>query len=341
MELCFTEQISNLGLVDINAHSGCMNNVKSVMIAAGTTTMPAVGDVDGDGLFEVLTANASGELTLYNWDGYPTSNCWPMYQHDSHRTGFFDSGRSGNGFDIELVEMDLIQAVRGNPGNLLLSIEVTGVDQISRNHFAIEAVVNERTFSIIQETERINHNLSFSHIIQSNLTPSVATEIDIQDNQTAVAIYSGRNLIATERFPLTEGIHEISVTIPESYTNTLVAVIDPRNMFIETDETNNTQSVESNITYSVSDFDISLQSPSDMISATVFVPDGSTKGISFSVYSADGRLQSSSLTQSLAPGTHRIDLSPRCEGNQIPSGVYFVHINIMGEEPMIRRVVLL
>ena len=48
-----------------------------------------------------------------------------------------------------------------------------------------------------------------------------------------------------------------------------------------------------------------------------------------------------SLTQSLAPGTHRIDLSPRGEGDQIPSGVYFVHINIVGEESIIRRVVLL
>lgn len=169
-------------------------------------TAPAVGDVDGDGFYEVLTANSSGELTLYDWGGNPASNCWPMYQHDSHRTGFFNSGRPGGEFDIELVETNLIKVVVGNACDLLLSIEVTGVDQISRNHSANETVVNERTSSTIQEAELINHNLIFSHNNQSNLISSGTNEIDTQDNQITVAVYSGRNLIATGRFPLTEGI---------------------------------------------------------------------------------------------------------------------------------------
>lgn len=304
-------------------------------------TAPVVGDVDGDGLYEVLTANGSGELTLYDWDGNPTSSCWPMYQHDPHRTGCFNSGRSGIGFDVELLAMDLIQAVSGNPLNLLLSIEVTGVDQMPRNHYADEVMVDESTSSILQETHMVYPNQRLPRDIQSNLISSNTAEIDKQDEQIVAAIYSGGNLIATERFPLIDGPHEISVTLPDSYMSTLIAVIDPGNVLFETDETNNSQTVVRNTTYLASDYAISLRSPSDRICATVLVPDGRTKGISFTVYSIDGRLQSSSPTQSLAPGIHRIDLSFGCDDGQISSGVYFVHVNIDGEETVIRRVVIL
>ncbi|MCK5132851.1 MAG: hypothetical protein KAR40_11940, partial [Candidatus Sabulitectum sp.] len=382
-QLLSEQQISNTGQMSINVHSGCMYNVKSATIAAGTSTQgsivtvpfvgysskyyghdpldymdvlpgfptwtetpswtaPAVGDVDGDGFYEVLTANASGELTLYDWNGKPTSNCWPMYQHDSHRTGFFNSGRSRGGFDIELVETNLIKVVGGNACDLFLTVKVAGADAICGDQADSESHLNDSSYSGVQATESVESCLRSSNRTQSGLMSENSLAVITPEREIPVAVFSGRDIVGAGRIPLVDGLHEVTVLLRESVTSDiLTVVVDPYSSFPEVNEANNSHSVETEVTGSFSDFSVSLQSPSDMISATVVVPDGYTTGISFTLYSLDGRLQSRSMTELLIPGTHRIDLFSGDEGGNIPSGVYLVHINIADEVTMIRKVVVL
>lgn|GEM_PF-6372189 len=308
-------------------------------------TAPAVGDVDNDGLFEVLTSNGSGELTLYEWDGYATANCWPMYQHDTHRTGFFNSGRSLNGFDIELQETEVTRVSGRSPQSISLTVRVTGCSQVQTNQHIEEThlIGNLPDRSVLQcrndEFESDNQSALRGENSISETRPSLETPVS--DHEITIAAFCRGEVIARGSVPLIDGQYRITLPVEESCLAGITVVTDPENRFIEMDETNNTQIVDFSSFGSASDFSITLQSPSANICAAVVLPEGSSMGMTFSVYSLDGRLQSRVQTEALPAGTHMIDLFHGAESTDIPSGVYLVHIEGAGIETLVRKVVVL
>jgi len=52
---------------------------------------PALGDVDGDGMLEVVTANRLGYMTVHDTDGPADGTItWPEWRHDNRNTGNFE-----------------------------------------------------------------------------------------------------------------------------------------------------------------------------------------------------------------------------------------------------------
>lgn len=308
-------------------------------------TAPVVGDVDNDGRFEVLTSNGSGELTLYDWGGFETSDCWPLYQHDPHRTGFFNSGRSLNGFDIELQETECTQISGRAPLSVSLTVRVTGCSQVQTNQHNEETnlIRNLPDRSVIQcqnsEFERIDQRIPGRDNSISETRSSL--EIPRSDHEITIAAFRSGEVIARGCVPLLDGQYRITVPVEESCLAAITVVTDPENRFVEMDETNNSQMVDLFSLGSASDFSITLQSPSANICAAVVLPESCSSGIVFSVYSLDGRLQSRVQTEALSAGNYMIDLFQRDESTDIPSGVYLVYIEGAGVETLVRKVVVI
>ena len=59
---------------------------------------PAMGDIDGDGLLEMVTVGRTGYMFAYDTDG-PADGAitWPEWRHDNHNTGNFEAPLSNGG----------------------------------------------------------------------------------------------------------------------------------------------------------------------------------------------------------------------------------------------------
>lgn len=98
----------------------------------GIYSSPAVGDLDQDGDVEVVCASYDGMLYVYDLGAAfdPERADWPMFQHDTHRTGYY-------GFD----------GVADVESEESLGVVMTGLDQNYPNPFNPETVIAYRISS--------------------------------------------------------------------------------------------------------------------------------------------------------------------------------------------------
>ena len=231
---------------------------------------------------------------------------------------------------------------RGEYG-IFLSVEVTGTDPILVTHSAIDGEIRakEVTLPTVLSAETRQTCLRRSNDYSSTEVCEYLYETVSLFGGISSAVYSNDGLIGSGTIPFAEGLHEITIPIGRNRPNWCTVSIDPENTLFEIDEANNSQSFEIAALNSPTNFSVSIQNPLEILSATVFLPNGCNEGINFAVYSVDGRQQSGNTTEPLPSGTHTINLSPGGDINGIPSGVYFIHMTIPGEDLVIRKVVLL
>ena len=231
------------------------------------------------------------------------------------------------------------------PRSIPLTVRVTGCSQVQTNqrNEGTNRIGNLPDRSIIQcrnsESERIDQRIPGRGNSISETRPSV--EIPGSDHEITIAAFCRGEVIARGCVPLLDGQYRITLPVEDACLAGITLVADPENRFVEMDETNNTQMLDFSSFGSSSDFSITIQSPSANICAAVLLPERSTSGIVFSVYSLDGRLQSRVQTEALSAGNYMIDLFQGAESIDIPSGVYLVHIEGEGIETLVRKVVVL
>ncbi len=309
---------------------------------------PLIVDLDGDGNMECLTSDASGLLTLYEWEGYSTSSGgWPMYQHDPWRTGFYNSQRTDDeDLDFNLLGVEKVIPERRIGGNssitLIAEVEVTG----SSIHAPV--VVDVRASSVpISNTSRavrINNNPS------AEITRTSEAELQVRQRSVdavehdydtvGIALFSGNRVLSSSEFPLYDGIHLIELTIPETgfTADDLVVRVDPDNEYPESAEDNNARATGNLTDNAPPEIRVYMQSPCESIVLNLDLLEPVYSGISIRAYSIDGRLVVEEDLRELASGSHILELSPH---DILPAGLYTIVIKGINEEELIRRVVVL
>lgn len=310
----------------------------------GSWTAPSVGDVDNDGRFEFLTSNQSGELTLYEWDSFATSECWPMYQHDSHRTGFFNSGRSSDGFDVEVVSAQITRSSDSSTDQVVLTVNIFGSSSLTDIRRS-----DEDTNSLVAETASIDQSTDLNHSHRATLNTggdvprSSNALIETVDSRcyVSVAVQCDREEVSTGVIPLVDGRHTITLPVNILSADDYSVIVDPENRLRESDESNNALVLEPNLPRLGAESFITFQNPSTGISATVYLAEALSTGLTFTVYSLDGRVQYETRTEALSTGLHTITLSDDGRNEGIPPGVYFIRVEGMQENEIARKVVVI
>ena len=308
-------------------------------------TAPVVGDTNADGLFELLIANQSGELSLYNWGAYSTSQCWPVYQHDTHRTGYFDSGRASEGFDIELLHIETASVSGSARECYRVLLGISGCEMRQGDQRCTEIINTvDPSQSSISHSRNANHGLNLSRPEASRTRMQSQNADDLASTAlfADVALISHGAVIATGTVPIVNGQQELILSPSDNLRSDCTIVVDPENRFNETDETNNSGTILCSPIETTSGISISVENPCESLAVTMVLPEGDSAGFLCSVYSIDGRLHHQVHTEALSPGVHSIDLAQNGVSNGLPAGVYLVHIEGMSNGiAHVRKVVVL
>jgi len=313
-------------------------------------TAPLIVDLDNDEQMECLTTDASGLLTLYEWEGYSTSSGgWPMYQHDPWRTGYYNKQFSdGEKLDLYLVGVEEVNLEIRRGANvsrtLLAEVEVTG----SGVSAPVVADVRPSSISITSTPQAVQDNNSLSAVsvrtsdikIQQVGQPS-AVIIGNDYDTVKIALFSGNRELSSSEFPLYDGTQVIELAVPsgeEFNSDALVVRVDPGNEYPETAEDNNYKVAGNLAVSSPSITRVYLQSPCESIVLNINLMEAVPGGISIRAYSIDGRLVVEKELIELDSGSYAIEL---LNSNILPAGIYTVVVEGINEEELIRRVVVL
>ncbi len=309
---------------------------------------PAVCDLDGDGLAEVLYIDYSGHATLFDWDGFYTTDGWHMYQDNPLRNGFYNTptGR-GDGLDISVSESFCAASSGSRSGNcVFVEIEITGaipkvaptimsapVAETARH----SAPVSSMGFSSVNS--RVPGPSGFSDLI---IEPDVSllAEPVIRCRTVEVVAFNGDRPISSVRVPLEEGFNQVEIPL-QSQRNcerSITVIADPFNEYLETNETNNSSTATSvSVTSGISE--VFIPSPAETIELSINLASTLSDGVEIRIYSIDGRLVGNVKTEELHTGNST--LFPCGGGDRLPAGMYTVCVSGFGEEEFVRKVIIL
>ncbi len=308
---------------------------------------PAVCDLDGDRLAEVLYIDYSGHATLFNWDGYYTTDGWHMYQDNPLRNGFYNTPTDrGDGLDISVSESLCIASLGRGNNCAIAEIEITGVtyqttsaimsvpvEEIARQ----SAPVSGMGFSSVNS--RVSSPLEFSGLI---IDPDISelAESVIHCRTVEVVAFNSDRPVGLVRVPLEEGIHQVEIPLePLRYHEGNITVIaDPFNDYLETDETNNYSTATStSVTTGIAE--VFIPSPAETVKLSINLASALPGGVSVRVFSIDGRLVANLDTEELHTGM--TTLLPCDGGYKFPAGMYTVCVTGLGEEEFVRKVIII
>ncbi|NOQ23625.1 MAG: hypothetical protein GQ565_13390 [Candidatus Aegiribacteria sp.] len=312
---------------------------------------PLIIDLDSDGMMECLTSDASGLLTLYEWEGYSTSSGgWPMYQHDPWRTGFYNTQRSdGEKLDFNLLGVEEIIPESRRDDNasitLLAEVEVTGSGvsaPVLSNLRASSVPISGTPHALLVDdglpvAERVRTS---GMEIQQIRQPS-ADAIEYAYDSVDIALFSGNRELSSSEFPLYDGTHLIELAVPsgeEFNSDDLVARVDPGNEYAEAAEENNARAADNLVLSAPSVTRVYLRSPCESIVLNIDLLEAVPGGISIRAYSIDGRLVVEEELTELGSGSYTMEL---LTPGVLPAGLYTVVIEGINKEELIRSVVVL
>ncbi len=175
---------------------------------------PLIVDLDSDGTMECLTSDASGLLTLYEWEGYSTSSGgWPMYQHDPWRTGNYDMQFSdGEELDFKLLGVEQVISDRRIDGNaaltLLAEVEVTGSGVPAPVVVDIRApsVLISHSPRTVQVADNPSAETTRTSEVELQVRQSSEDVIGYDYNTVGIALFIGNRVLSSSEFPLYDGI---------------------------------------------------------------------------------------------------------------------------------------
>ena len=312
---------------------------------------PLIVDVDNDGHMECLTADMSGLLTLFEWEGYSTlSGGWPMYQHDPWRTGYYNKPISDGGkLDFNLLSVEEVTPERRFDENasmtILAEVEVTG------SGIPAPPIADVRASSVpITSTHRaiwVDNNPSIESVrtteveveqIRQHVVDTIESNYEI----VKIALFNGNKELSSSEFPLYDGTHLIELAVPSGEKlnfDDLVVRVDPDNKYPETTEDNNAKPTGNLVVSTPSIITrVYMQSPCESIVLNLDLMEAVTGVISISAYSIDGRLVGEKELTELDSGFSAVEL---LTPDILPAGLYTVVIKGINEEELIRRVVVL
>ncbi|MCK5131179.1 MAG: hypothetical protein KAR40_03395 [Candidatus Sabulitectum sp.] len=305
--------------------------------------VPAVCDLDGDGFSEVLYIDYSGHATLFDWEGYYTTDGWHMYQDNPLRNGFYNtSSDRGYGLDISVSENSCILSSGSRGGNCVVAeIEITGVTSqaVPAIMSAFVSAATRQSAPVLSTrssfvNSRVSSPSEFSDLIIESDISELAEPVICCRTVEVVAFNGGRS-IGSVRVPLEEGFHQVEIPLQsQRYSERSITVIaDPFNEYLETDETNNSSTAAS-ISVATDTPEVFISSPAETIKLSINLPLALSDGVEIRVYSIDGRIVGNLKTEELHTGM--TTLLPCEEGSRLPAGMYTVCVTGLGEEEFVR-----
>ena len=324
----------------------------------GAWAAPAICDLNGDNVPEVLYIDFSGYASLFDWDdGYYTDTGWHMYQDNPHRNGFYnycESDRCG-GLDICVTCSYVALETRTDDRCLkvVADVEITGIFSIpaeenTQRVISDSGLETEQTVASVSRSSSSSMiaNTSISRILTSNsrpeysaIPPELSTEAVLL-RTVEVAAFCGDKQIGSAIIPLESGSHRIEIPLrPGSYSleDDIRIVADPFNDYIEVDEANNTSTAE-NTDIAVDIADVYIPSPAGSIELTLNLPHSISHGLTIRVYSVDGRLVTRYESEDIQAGRTNLLLN---DAGEYPTGMYTVCIDGLDTGELVRKVIIL
>ncbi|OPL19840.1 MAG: hypothetical protein AVO35_02380 [Candidatus Aegiribacteria sp. MLS_C] len=250
---------------------------------------PALCDLDGNGVPEVLHVDYSGLATLYSLDEFLYDDRgWHMYQDNALRSGFYNSIPFDPGLELHLGSVRRAEdtSTFGDGCPLMIAeVEITGSG-------GIRSAGEERVSRPVEV-----------RVLESDGTPCGSAFLDLRDGLFTVAI------------PLDRGI---------PFDEPLTVVLDPDDRYGELDESGN-RTVAGQAVTVPAEGACSVRSVSGCIFLSLELPSRVPGGLEALVYSMDGRLTAALETGGLEAGHSIIPL----DTGHLPSGIYGVLVRGM------------
>ena len=316
-------------------------------------TASCFGDIDNDGLLEILFSDDSGLLAFLDWNIPSAAGGWPVFGHDPMRTGNYNFQAYGG--DTEKLDFIIIsvkpisnRACEASSGPDVFQIEVNVIGsgiQISPEISSFtppqlqRLAEDDETFSSVQLQSSlltIDHGNEPVIGIQKS-GPSLLEHTDMESVE--VLLLCGTEIIGRGEIPVCDGLHRVIINTYEQgrISGDITAVVDPADRFLELDETNNSARAAIEVTGSGTAW-LSVPSPASSITINMESAELLAGGITVRVFSIDGRLIVREHINYVPEGYHVIELP---DSQDLPAGVYTVVIKGFGNDELTRRVVLL
>lgn len=317
-------------------------------------TAPVIVNLDADEALEVLTSDASGVLTLFDWGGSTSSAGWPMFQHDVARTGNYDTSTgidSGSNLDFEILSVsrvvpDQSQLQRGNPVILLVDVLVMGDD------LAIAVLeIPSRSISAAIASESVTTSTdqlaARDALVDRDQAPESVAPVDIADldetfETVDVAVTTSDRVVTRGEIPLIAGVHTLRLVLPsDSGHEEIGIVVDPDQKYLEKDEDNNIGILDPAYLTDDERPIISITNPiRGIVEFEVLVAENIQGGYCARLYTLDGRLVLEVSDPNATAGIHRVRMSPDASSTYLPNGFYVLKVS-MGDEELTREVVVI
>jgi hypothetical protein len=321
----------------------------------GCLTAPVIANLDADEVLEVLASDASGVLTLFDWDGSTSSAGWPMFQHDITRTGNYEISResdSSSNLDFEILSIsrvvpDQIQLQRNDPIIFLVDVLVIGDDlatsipEIPMRSIAVSRADEESTTA---HSESIGERDRFNHRDITQMEPIVSNDvIDLSETfeTVQVAVTSGNCVATRGKIPLIAGVHTLRLILPtSSRSGEIGVVVDPDQEYIEIDENNNIGILDP-VYLTEEQHVLTITNPiRGVVEFEVLISETVNNGYYASLYTLDGRLVLEESDPTATAGLHQVRMSPDNTSTILPNGFYVLKVSV-GNEELTRPVVVL
>ncbi|MCD4706796.1 MAG: T9SS type A sorting domain-containing protein [Candidatus Sabulitectum sp.] len=313
----------------------------------GALGAPAVCDLDGNGIAEVLYIDYSGFATLFDWQqGSYTSEGWHMYQDNPLRNGFYNTGDRSANLDIRISgkpSVSTSSSIHNRNLSIRAEIEITGSGNARENttpETVFPEILQADNTGDLRIPQRANN--SAVPLIEIGRCSSSITSATLPLRRTVtIAAFSGNILIGSTVITLEDGIHAVEIPLRfRTYQEGVITIVaDPWNEHQEADEANNTAAAEATLIQGSASL-ISIPTPAESIELTFQLPAPLPNGIKVTVYSTDGRVVINHDTQELQSGTTDLLLNSGTN-NRLPAGMYTVCIEGLDSGKVTRKVIIL
>ncbi len=292
---------------------------------------PAAGNLDSDSELEVIFADDSGVLHALDMNLAASSNDWPTLQHDLQRTGYFNFSAENSldtSFDVAVISAERVPVVSPEGRNAVLSISVSISGSADTEKYENHA---EPAAALVREPESVSCAAGHTAMV----IPASESAVPIPEQETVlIAAFCGRELAAETSIPVSEGIREVTLSVPGEITEVTI-VADPFGNYSECDESNNSLSLEDTQTVDFENFEITASKTGVLVSVPGRAVSGSV--LNARLYSIDGRCISSETIETAAGEGFSLHLAD--SGASLPSGCYVILMDD-GSETLLRRKVL-
>lgn len=307
----------------------------------GAWAAPALCDLDRDGVPEILYIDYSGFASLFNWqEGVYTTDGWHMYQDNPHRTGFYNMNDRNELIDISILGkpyMNISNSSVNNDMSLWAEILITGAEETSNN-----SIILSDDFDRINEQnarQTLNSLVGNFTIPINSINDSFVSTPLINSGVVDVVVFSHDLPVGKVTIPLEQGAHSVQIPLRfgTAAGNNLTVVVDPFNLLMEADETNNEARIFE-IPFYGNDSSVSVTTPTQSVVLEFYLASSLPVGLDIKLYSIDGRVVIDQNTGQLQTGFTRLQLSEEAE---LPSGMYTIRINGLDFDEVIQKIIIL